>query len=282
MASRCASIALVTALTALGVCGQAPSESPQLRGSGSAKPGQMLFRVGNNASFPITLGNCEANLTVPGLKEVTLAYNSTASMVEASFFWVVPEGTTWDCTTGCLGCFFVSFGLERGGGLVTRLGYETTDGAIDWQRGGPWGDSDGPLANTTNRSDAGATDARAITGVELVVAQTDIGTRESSVCGETFCAPDWERDHAVSWNSTIDLIIQGSAESAQKIRDQPPSMLRFGRWFHPHVFHPHVYHPWRRPYGWHPRVWRRPLWRRPIYAYGYCWRCSRFCLRWCR
>jgi len=292
-------MALVAALAALGVRAQAPHDSPQLRGSSAAGAGQMLFQISNNASFPIVLANCETNMTLTASQDHTLAYSSMTSMAEAGFFWVIPQGTTWDCDTGCPECFYVAFGLERGGGLVARIGYATEAWQEDGSDENDANDTaDGSLVNATHGSEREVKlPDGAITGMELVVTQTEMGARASSFCGEDSCSPDWERDHAVAWNSTIDLVVQGSTLSASQT-----SLLRgfhghvggFHGGFHGHVgYHPHGgyhahygYHPHYGypPYHrvWRPRVYRRPVWRRPIYPGAYCWRCSTYCLWRCR
>merc|ERR1719456_831935 len=129
MSSRFAAAAALVAAFAASCAG---AQKPQLRGRRLADGAdEMRFHVVNNASFPITLANCGGNITVPALQNKTLTYASLDSMIEASFFWVVPEGVQWDCNSGCPDCFFVTFIMVEGedgqGSLVTRLGYEVDD-----------------------------------------------------------------------------------------------------------------------------------------------------------
>jgi len=263
-------MALVAACAASGVLAQPPQA--QLRGNAGGAPGQMLFRVANSASFPVKLVNCAANFTVAASHAETQTYASFAALANTSFFWVVPEGETVDCDTGCPECFYVAFGLEAGGGLVTRLGFET-----DANDDEPWKE----FANNETSGPgeaAGASDAPdgAVTGLELVVSRASDGARKSAACGPSSCSPEWERDHAVAWNTTIDLVITGSSKSEMEgtaTSTSLGSIAFLGRWI-------------RRPIGrgrWcRPPVWRRPIWRRPIYPVPYCLYCSPACYWLCR
>jgi len=269
--SFCLSMALVATCAAWGVFAQPPQA--QLRGNGGSAPGQMLLRVVNNATFPVTLVNCAANFTVAATHAKTQAYASVAALANTSFFWVVPKGESVDCNSGCPECFYVAFGLEAGGGLVMRLGFETDDNDDDDES---WEDfaknyTSGPAEK------AGAADKPdgAVTGLELVVSRASDRVRESAACGPSFCSPDWERDHAVAWNTTIDLVIAGSSEMPGLATPSSVGHIEsLGRWRRRgRVFR-------RR---WHrPAVWRRPIWRRPIYRRRVCLVCSRFCLWRCR
>lgn len=264
-------MALVATCAAWAVVAQPPQA--QLRGNGGSAPGQMLLRVVNNASFPVTLVNCAANFTVAASQAKTQAYASFAALANTSFFWVVPKGESVDCNSGCPECYYVAFGLESGGGLVMRLGFETDDNDDK-----PWeefakNDTSGPAEK------AGASDApedAAITGLELVVSRESDGVRESASCGSSFCSPDWERDHGVAWNTTIDLVIAGSSEVQGLATPSSVGHIEsLGRWVRRRV---RVY----RRRWFRPAVWRRPIWRRPIYPVHYCFVCSRFCLWRCR
>merc|ERR1712061_903177 len=138
----------------------------------------------------------------------TQAYASFAALANTSFFWVIPKGESLDCDSGCPECFYVAFGLEAAGNLVMRLGFETNV------------DDEEPTTELVNNStsglgeEVGASGAPdgAVTGLELVVSRANDGVRESAACGPSFCAPDWERDHVVAWNTAIDLVISGSSE----------------------------------------------------------------------
>jgi hypothetical protein len=259
----------VALCAAWGVFAQPPQA--QLRGNGGSVPEQMLFRVVNNAPFPVNLVNCANNLTVAASHATTQAYASFAELANTSFFWVVPEGESVDCNSGCPECYYVAFGLEAAGGLVMRLGFETDDTDDE-----PWeefakNDTSGPAEK------AGASDAPdgAVTGLELVVSRASDRVRESAACGPSFCSPGWERDHLVAWNTTIDLVIAGSSEMQGLTTPSSVGHIEsLGRWYRRR----RVYR--RRFYR--PAVWRRPIWRRPIYPVGYCLFCSRFCLWRCR
>merc|ERR1719322_1377433 len=190
--SRFVSMALLAACAASGALAQPPQ---QLRGNGGGAPGQMLFRVANSASFPVTLVNCAANFTVAASGAETQAYASFAALANTSFFWVVPEGETVDCNSGCPECFYVAFGLEAGGGLVTRLGFET-----DANDDEPWKEfANNETSGPGDEAAASDTPDGAVTGLELVVSRVSDGVRQSTACGPSSCSPDWELDHAVAW-----------------------------------------------------------------------------------
>lgn len=266
--SRGVICALVTAAASASAHAGATVAGTQLRGS-STEPGHVTLRVSSNASFPVTLANCEDNFTVPAIQNHT----TNVTVPESRYFWVVPMGVTWDCHTGCPGCFYLALGLERGGGLVVRLGYD----AVERE-----GDRD--LANTTNGShgDEPLEPTGLITGIELVVTQADIGTSASSKCGQEFCAPDWEQDLAVAWSSTMDFIIHGHAID-QTIGSQKSALAiawRGGgvRWHGPgNGFSAHYHRG-----VWAPGIHRYPVWRRPVYPALHCFRCIWCCPVFCR
>jgi len=292
VSSRCAIIALVAALAASSV--NAEADSPKLRGGGSTDlpgPGQMLFRIDNKAPFPVSLASCGGNVTLSTSQEATLKYTSLAALANVSFFWVVPEGAAFDCNEGCPDCWYVAFGLEERGGLVMRIGFMAeTDGAEDGgeEQRPDDGTADG-ADNETQGSEAEESE-NVITGMKLFVIETTSGTRQSSVCGQDFCSPDWERDHAVAWNSTVDLVIEGAREM-DGIESQPGHMLllrrgfRGGRGFRGRGFRGP--RRWGRRFGprrviYRPPIWRRPVWRRPVYPIGACYFCSGRCWWLCR
>jgi len=252
---------------ASGVLAQPPQA--QLRGNREGAAGQMLFRVVNHASFPATLVNCATKFTVAASHVEKKSYASFAALANTSFFWVVPQGESVDCNTGCPECFYVAFGLEAAGGLVMRLGFETN--ADDEQSLEGFANND-----TSGLDEAGASGAPdgAVTGLELVVSRANDGVRESTACGPSSCAPDWERDHVVAWNTAIDLVISGSSEmEGTATPNNLGSIASLGRWRRRRVYR----RRWFRP-----AVWRRPIWRRPIYRRVPCQICSAVC-RWrCR
>jgi len=270
MASRrCISMALVVACVAAGVLAQPPQA--QLRGNRGGVPGQMLFRVVNHAPFPATLVNCASNFTVAASHVETKSYASFATLANTSFFWVVPKGKSVDCAVGCPECFYVAFGLEAAGGLVMRLGFETN------------ANDDEPSNNDTSGlgEKAGASGAPdgAVTGLELVVSRANDGVRDSAACGPSFCAPDWERDHVVAWNTAIDLAITGLSEmEGTTTPNNLGSIASLGRWFRRAVWRGGGWHG-----GWYrPPIWRRPIWYRPIYPVVPCQICSAVCQWRCR
>jgi len=271
--SRFVSMALLAACAASGALAQPPQ---QLRGNSRGATGQMLFRIANSASFPVTLVNCAANFTVAAYHAETQTYASFAALANTSFFWVVPKGETVDCDSGCPDCFYVAFGLEAGGGLVTRLGFETND------------NDDAPFEEFANNKTSGpdevasASDAphATVTGLKLVVSRMSDGVRQSAACGPSSCSPDWERDHAVAWDTTIDLVVTGLSDSDMGGTVTPTDfglgLLRPRR-----VVRRTTRRVVRRTVV-RPPVWRRPIWRRPIYPAPYCCYCNSVCYWLCR
>jgi len=254
---------LVAIVIAGAHAGASGDTNPQLRGSPS-KEEKVTLHVSSKAPFPIVLASCEGNRTVPALQD----YTSGITVSGSSFFWVVPAGVAWDCKSGCPECFFLAWSLDASGGLVARIGYETSDNddqgeAFDLN-------ASGALRNTTSMHGGEAKESNfTITGVELVVTQSSDGKRVSSICGESRCQPNWERDQAVAWDSTIDLLIRGSKQ-VNPAADAATVML-LGHWGGYHGI------------GYRPPVWRRPVWHRPIYHPVYCTPCTPYCWRyWCR
>jgi len=265
-------MALVLACAASGALAQSPQA--QLRGNRGGVPEQMLFRVVNHAPFPVKLVNCASSFTVATSHVETKSYASHAALANTSFFWVIPVDESVDCDTGCPECFYVAFGLEAAGNLVMRLGFETN------------ADDDQPLdefVNNHTSEEVGASGAPdgAVTGLELVVSRAEDRVRESAACGPSFCAPDWERDHVVAWNSAIDLVITGSSEmEGTATPNKLGSIESFGRWYR--GYRGGYGRGYRRGRWYRPGVWRHPVWRRPIYPVAPCLYCSLACQWRCR
>lgn len=259
----------------------------------------MTIRVVSKAPFPIILANCESNRTLA-------AFNGSATAVHMSkryFQWVVPEGATWDCESGCPECFYLTMGLEMGGDLIARIGYESHDGEDH-------GESDQRMAggshlNTTNSSSHGNETQQpkgAITGIEFAATEAVSRTIVTAVCKDDDCRPDWERDIAVAWGTTIDLIIHGTVDGGSKPSGMG-QMMPLG--FHAGGFHAGGWHAggvhgggwhaggvhaggwhgggWHGHYhGYRPPVWRRPVWRHPYHPAHHCWACNYYCPWLCR
>lgn len=275
MAAGCGVIlAFIGAFTIVGSQAGAPTTPiPQLRGN-KAETGTVTLRVLSKALFPVTLVNCDGNVTVPAFQE----YVSTMAVEGSNFFWVVPEGAPWDCENGCPDCFFLAWGLETGGGLLARLGYETSEH-----------DGDGEESQQGDDESSNAT----ITGVKLIT-RTNNAPEASSACGESTCNPDWERDHSVAWSSTMDLIIQGSTQLDLTGSNTMMALGYRGR-ARFRVKGPNggvargraVYRGgYRGGYGgyggygrrvYRPPIWRRPVWVRPVYPHPACYVCSAWC-----
>jgi len=280
-------MAFVVACVASGVLAQPPQA--QLRGNRGGVPGQMLFRVVNHAPFPATLVNCASNFTVGASHAETKSYASFAALANTSFFWVVPKGRSVDCAIGCPECFYVAFGLEAAGGLVMRLGFETN--ANDDEPSNNDTDDEPSNNDTSGLGEkagvSGAPDG-AVTGLELVVSRANDGVRDSATCGPSFCAPDWERDHVVAWNTAIDLVITGSSEmEGTTTPNNLGSIASLGRWVRRTVWRGGGGGVRRTVWrggggGYRPPVWRRPVWHRPIYPVVPCQICSHVCYWRCR
>jgi hypothetical protein len=210
----------------------------------------------------------------------TKSYASFAALANTSFFWVVPKGKSVDCAIGCPECFYVAFGLEAAGGLVMRLGFETNANDDEPSEG---------LANNDTKGlseDAGASGAPdgAVTGLELKVSRANDGVRDSATCGPSYCAPDWERDHVVAWNTAIDLVITGSSEMEDTTTPKDLGSIA-SLYYRRVVVRGGGYRGGRYRRGggcYRPPVWRRPVWRRPIYPVVPCQICSATCYWRCR
>jgi len=275
-------LALLGMFAITGASGEAPARrSPQLRGS-QAKPGEVVLRVVSKASFPITLANCEGNFTVPPLQE----YVSTVPVPKSDFFWVVPEGAAWDCETGCSECFFLALGVDLNGGLWARLGYESND---DGEAEAPDHVAGSDALNETNSSHGNESqEPLAITGVELIATSTDNGTRASSSCGSDQCLPDWEQDHSIAWQTTMELIVRGSTLADISSSTMMPLVHSYGwpyggyggyyggryggRYGGHYGGHYGGYGGYGYKGGYRPPVWRRPVWKQPRYPTYNCFR----------
>jgi len=242
----------------------------QLRGK-TAEPGTVTLRVLSKAPFPVTLANCDGNVTVPPFQE----YVQTMAVNGSNFFWVMPEGlpegAPWDCENGCPDCFYLAWGLETGGGLLARLGYETSE------HGGDEEESQHGDVDSSNAT---------VTGVKLIT-RTAGEPEASSACGESTCKPDWERDHSVAWASTMDLIIQGSTQldltgsntmmalgyrgRIRVVGRGPRGGVYHGVHHYGGGYHGGFHHVYRPP------VWRHPVWVRPVYPHPACYVCSYWC-----
>lgn len=273
-------MALLLAFVAPGVLAQQPQA--QLRGNRGDAPEQMLFRVVNHASFPVTLVNCASNFTVAASQVESKSYASFAALAKTQFFWVVPKGESVDCDSGCPECFYVAFGLEAAGGLVMRLGFETNVNDDEPSEGFANNDT----SSSGEETGASGTPDSAVTGLELTISRADDGMRESTACGPSSCPPDWERDHVVAWNTAIDLAITGSSEmDGTATPNNLGSIASLGRWRrggYGRGYGRGYRGGYRRGRWYRPGVWRRPIWIRPIYPVVPCQICSSVCSWRCR
>jgi len=287
----CVAAYAIADVHAQGIAGQ----HGQLRGSSGAGSNAITIRVISKAPFPVILANCESNHTLPAFKERTTAMH----MTKGFFQWVVPKGATWDCATGCSECFYLAMGLNIGGELVARIGYESHDGEDHGTSDGGH-IAGGAHLNVTsgNHSNEPQEPSGAITGLEFAATESVSRTRVVAVCKDDVCRPDWERDHAVAWGTTIDLTIYGSANVGSKPSGMGQLMpLAFihaggaafhggavhhggvvhgGGAFH-HVGVVHAGGAVHHGGVYRPPVWRRPVWATPVYPVLQCLVCSGTC-----
>ena len=252
-------------------------EHAQLRGSSGAGSNEVTVRVISKAPFPVTLANCESNRTLPAFNESV----ATIRVSKSYFHWLVPEGATWDCASGCSECFYLALGQDMGGGLVARIGYESHDGEDH-------GKDDGSHLNATNGSHSNEPlePRGGITGIEFAATEAVNRTRIATVCRDEVCRPDWEQDYAVAWSTTIDLIVHGSVDAESKPSGigqmMPLAFVRVPRGGCRGGCRGGKYRGGYRGGYYRPPVWRRPVWGSPVYPVGQCWVCSHYCYWLCR
>jgi len=189
------------ATSANGIAGYAEKPRSQLRGSAIPER-QVSLRFWNNASVVVTFANCHEAHAVGSGEEVTFLLSQPAG----SWYWAVPQGMPWTCTEGCAECFYVCFGVERSGVLVSRLGHFMRSGS----------NTTAPLAEAANAGTIEDVNAsqhlevakewpKIIAGVDFAAMDAFTSKKTSVVCTEKAGESNWERDVAVAWRTTVEF-----------------------------------------------------------------------------
>jgi hypothetical protein len=259
--SRC--LAAVFALVAVAdkLDGAASPVIGQLRGTSSDgnETSARTVHVKNSALHSVVIASsCSQSQKLLSGGDLSLVIS------KAQQFWVVPEGSGWDCQAGCSNCFYLTANLTSDGELEGNIGYgndnDTASNAIgageedDDENDNNGGEED-EADNATDIPGAND-DTIMVAGVELKPIGRFDGAKDSVSCAESLC--DVGRQVAAGKNG-LSFEIQGAAI----LEDLAVSFWR-GSWRRQRrrVWRRHRRRVWRRH---RRRFWRRRTrrsWRR--------------------
>lgn len=230
----------------------APTAGPgRLRGTNSVdnEATPLSVHIKNSANHTVTIASsCSEKPTLkPGE-----ALNLMVSKSQVVF--VVPEGTEWNCQTGCSDCFYFIANLTGEGALEGSVGYglgmEVISNASN---------IDG-LDNATDIPEPNTPDDhlnRSVSGVELIPNGRFDGAKDAASCTRLFCDINLP---VAAGKQGLSFEIHGNAISQDL---ESAWFIAGGHWGH----HWGGYRRWG---GYHRRYGRRCFWRWGHYTCAWC------------
>jgi len=226
----------------------------QLADKANDAPVDLPLSIMNSAGNNVTLANCFESHELQAGEEIATTFLTGG-------FWVLPDGSDFNCTEGCVDCFYMKMEWSEKDGVSAGIGFGTED------------------------------DTKAVaTMPEGGGLKLSISGAGSTECTEESCETGWANPLTASAESTISLTIEGSKLEEPAPVNDTVSAARLGRVgrigriggigrFRRPVFRRPVFRRpiWRRPVWrrpiyrrpiWRRPIWRRPIWRAPIYGVG--------------